>query len=276
MIARALAGAVLISLAAPAAAHAATRPIQAVDDPATFQKYWTPKDLAAQQGDTIQWRLTEPGNASAASHDIWLIPPGGTQQDAVQLGTTATTPTVTASVDQLGTYQFYCSIHGGLAPGGMNGTIAVGAADPGPPVDPGTPWTTPGGGGTGGGGGGAGTPSGPAPLLNPMSAPSVLEWGDNRRPVLRVARVWAVRRGVRARVRLSEPATLTIRVRRGAKAVESRRVRLRAGTRTVTVRGLRPGRYGVWLQATDRAQLQSRASRARVRVRPRPAARRPG
>ena len=41
-----------------------------------------------------------------------------------------------------GAYQFYCSIHGGLNPGGMHGVVNVTTTDPGPPVDPGQRWVT--------------------------------------------------------------------------------------------------------------------------------------
>ncbi len=110
-----------------------TRPIQAFDTP-TFKTVWTPRDVPAQVGDTIEWRLTQPGNANAATHDIWLVAPGGQPQ---QLGASYLGPKATSEVTQTGTYQFYCSIHGGLNPGGMNGTVVVTTTNPGPPVDPG-------------------------------------------------------------------------------------------------------------------------------------------
>ena len=71
-----LAIAAAILLAFPAGASAAvTRPVQAVDGIGTH--YWVPNALAAQQGDTIEWRFTQPGNTSAAQHDVWIVPPGG-------------------------------------------------------------------------------------------------------------------------------------------------------------------------------------------------------
>ena len=89
-----------------------------------------------RSGDTIEWRLTQPGNPNAATHDIWLVAPGGQPQ---QLGASYLGPKATHRWSrQTGTYQFYCSIHGGLNPGGMNGTVVVTTTNPGPPVDPGT------------------------------------------------------------------------------------------------------------------------------------------
>jgi plastocyanin len=243
----------------PAGAHAAaTRAVQAVDS-RTLGTYWTPADFRAQQGDTIQWRLTQPGNPIAGHHDIWIVKPGADPSTATQLGTTDSTPVASATVDQTGTYLFYCSVHGGLAPGGMHGQIEVGTDDPGPPADPGTPWTSP-------DGGGGSVPAGPPPLLNPTTAPQTFETGDLERPRLQLDGVSRVRRGVRARVTVSEPVTLTIRLSRGEKAVKTRKLRLRAGTRSVTLEGVRAGRYALWMQATDRAQLQSKARWTHVRV----------
>ncbi len=175
MIARVLVAALAAAALVPATAHAAvTRAIQSVSTPTRL--YWYPNQVPAQQGDTIQWRMTEPGNPNAATHDVWLIKPGADPSTAVQLGATYLNDgTAQAVVDQVGTYTFYCSIHGGLAPGGMNGTITVGTTDPGPPVDPGQPWTDPGGGG--GGDDGNAWP-------NPSTAPTVFEEGDNTPPTL--------------------------------------------------------------------------------------------
>jgi plastocyanin len=257
---RSMVAAAAALLGFPAAAHATTtRAVQAVDS-RTLGTYWTPSDFQAQQGDTIQWRLTQPGNPIAGHHDIWIVKPGADPSTATQLGTTDSTPVASAIVDQTGTYLFYCSVHGGLAPGGMHGQIEVGTDDPGPPVDPGTPWSSP------DGGGGGPTPTGPPPLLNPTLAPQTFETGDLTPPSLQLDRVSRVRRGVRVRVTVSEPVTLTIRLSRGKKAVKTRKLRLLAGTRSVTVAGVRSGRYALWMQATDRAQLQSKARWARVRV----------
>ena len=74
------------------------------------------REKTAQTGDTIQWRLTQPGNVNASTHDIWLQAPGA--PSAQYLGVSYETPVASAVVNQVGTYQFYCSIHGGLTPGG--------------------------------------------------------------------------------------------------------------------------------------------------------------
>jgi plastocyanin len=237
--------ATVLLLAFPAGASAAvTRPVQAVDGVGTH--YWVPNALNAQSGDTIQWRFTQPGNSVAAQHDVWIVPPGGspTRVGAQYEGATAQT-----AVSQIGTYSFYCSIHGGLATGGMNGTITVGADDPGPPVDPGEAWKT------------APPPvTGPPPALNTYELPPVFESGDTTPPEVTIMSVTGVRRGARLRVRVSEAATLTIRMQHGSKTLATRRVRVKAGAKSVTVRTrahVKTERVRMRITARDAAQLES-------------------
>jgi plastocyanin len=251
-----LAIAAAVVLAFPATAGAAvTRPVQAVDGVGTH--YWVPNALNAQSGDTIQWRFTQPGNASAAQHDIWIVPPGGT---ATQVGAQYQGPTAQTAVSQIGTYQFYCSIHGGLSAGGMNGTITVGADDPGPPVDPGEAWkTTP-----------PPSPSGPAPAINTFELPPVFETGDTTPPSVRIEHVSGTRRGARVRVTVSEAGMLTVRMEgKAGTLVARRRVRVSAGTTWVTVKTrsrVKTTRVRLRITATDAAQLESAPRYARVWV----------
>jgi len=232
-----------------------TRAIQATDNQLTFQKYWTPNALQAQLGDTIQWRLTEPGNPLAAQHDLWVIAPGGTPADAVQLGTTASTPVVDDVLSQTGVYTFYCSIHGGLAPGGMNGTITVGTDDPGPSPDPGQPWALPPTGDQAGAG-----PVGPPPLHNSSATPTEFESGDLLRPRIVSAHVRPVAGGVYVDLRASRRGTVLIRVLRGWRPVATRTLRVTGGINTlhlVDARKVKPGRYRVQVRLTDVHRLRS-------------------
>ena len=68
MIRRALAAAALAVALLPAAAASAavTRPVQAFDTP-TFRTIWTPRNVPAQVGDTVEWRFTQPGNPNAVA-----------------------------------------------------------------------------------------------------------------------------------------------------------------------------------------------------------------
>jgi plastocyanin len=243
---------------APAAAHAATRAVQAYDTP-SFKTVWWPNTLAAQTGDTVQWRFTQPGNPNASTHDVWLVPPGG--GPATQLGASYLGPTAQAVVAQAGTYQFYCSIHGGLNPGGMNGTITVGAADPGPPVDPGHPWET------------GEEPPDPNALPNDTTAPTVFEEGDNTPPTLDLRSVKVTDKGVKAKVEVAELVTVTLRLKHGKKTVATKRVQVNAGTDTLAINlpkrlQDRRGRYRLQVWATDAVDLDSRIEAAWIDFRP--------
>jgi plastocyanin len=257
VIARATLAAAAVALAAAPPAAAATRAVQAVDSQ-SYGHYWTPQTLPAQQGDTIEWRFTEPGNPLAAQHDIWLIKPGQTPDQATQVGASYLGATGSAVVDQTGTYQFYCSIHGGLAPGGMNGTLTVDTTDPGPPVDPGTPWVS-----------NAPPPgdSGPPPAANDSPPLAVFEQGDSTAPKLSHLKVTPMHRAVKVRVKVSEAGKLTVRVKRGAKLVKRARMKVkRPGMRSLTLKRLKPGRYRVQVRATDLAELESKQRTAAVRL----------
>jgi hypothetical protein len=71
------------------------------------------------------------------------------------------------------------------------------------------------------------------------------------------------------RFKLSETATVTVRVKRhgSTRTVKTGRVKALAGTRTVTLRGLRKGRDTVELRAQDPAGNRSALRRLAVRVR---------
>jgi len=126
VIRRVLIGALLATALLPSTASAAvTRAIQAFDTP-TFRTIWTPRNVPAQVTDTIEWRFTEPGNPNQATHDLWLVAPGGTPQ---QLGASYLGPIQAPINLPPGTYQFYCSISlgngAGHAVNGMVGTITI-------------------------------------------------------------------------------------------------------------------------------------------------------
>jgi plastocyanin len=218
------------TLLTPAAAHASvTRAIQSVSAPTSL--YWYPKAVNAQQGDTIQWRMTEPGNPNAATHDLWLIKPGADPSTAVQLGATYLGDgTAHALVDQVGTYTFYCSIHGGLSAGGMNGTVTVGTTDPGPPVDPGQPWNNPGGGDDGDG------------FPNPTTAPTVFEEGDNTPPTLALVSMASKRRALKLVLDNTDGIQIAYTVKHKKKLISS-------GTQAAT-----PGRNTLKVPLPTKAQ----------------------
>jgi plastocyanin len=241
MTTRALAAAVLAALLLPAAASAATRPVQAFDQPEGHPPVWTPSQLSAQPGDTVRFQFEQPGNpnAAGASHDVFLVRPG---QPESKLGVSYLNPTVEAALDQEGTYSFFCSIHRDS----MSGTIAVAAGEPTPVVDPGRPWESP-------------APvidSGPPPALNTSSPPAAWEEGDNVAPTMTRVRVSRSGRSARVRARVSEAGTFHLRVLRGNREVAERRVRVKAGAVSASVRlPARHGRYRLAIYTRDKVGI---------------------
>ncbi len=266
MIRRVIAGAALALALLPAAAQAqVTRPIQAFDTP-TFRTIFTPRNnVPAQVGDTVQFRLAQPGNVNASTHDVWLQAPGGQPQF---LGISYETPTVTAPLSQTGTYSFYCSIHGGPTAGGMNGTLLVTETNPGPPVDPGTPWTDP----------DWEDPEypgdGPLPLPNDTEAPTVFEEGDNDAPLLEVLKVNPdqERESVRVRWDTSEAGFVTLRLKQGKrKVVATKVIEVEEGEDAATIKlpkrlQDRARRYKLEVWATDEVEIDSAVHSFNVRL----------
>jgi plastocyanin len=252
VIRRVLAGAVIAAALLPAAASAAvTRPVQAFDTP-TFKTIWTPRNVPAQVGDTIEWRFTQPGNPNASTHDVWLVAPGGQPQ---QLGASYIGPKASAEVSQVGTYNFYCSIHGGLNPGGMNGQVVVTTANPGAPVDPGTPWTDP-------DWVDPDDPSGPQSLPNTTLAPTIFEEGDTTAPTVNLLKVEENDPGAKVKVDVSEAGWLTVRLKQGKKIVATERVEINAGKVTVKIKPPprlrdRARRFRLQVFSTDMAEIDS-------------------
>jgi plastocyanin len=269
VIRRVIAGATLaLTLAlvpATAAQAQVTRPIQAFDTP-TFRTIFTPRNnVPAQVGDTVQFRLTQPGNVNASTHDVWLQAPGGQPQF---LGISYETPVVNAPLSQAGTYSFFCSIHGGQAAGGMNGTILVTTTNPGPPVDPGQPWTDP----------DWEDPEypgdGPLPLPNDTEAPTVFEEGDNDAPLLNVIGYNRIdeRTAVRVRFDVSEPGFVTLRLKQGKKVVRTKIVEVEEeGVDTAVIKlpfrlQDRERRYKLEVWATDLVEIDSAVHSFNVRL----------
>lgn len=170
-----------------------------------------------------------------------------------------------------GEFVFYCSVHGSPG-GGMRGTVYVNEAG-----------TVPGGGGGGGTtttsttpppGGTTTTSTTPPPPPPPppggttsTSTPPPPPGSDTTAPRVSGARSSASRRGVTVRLTLSEPATITLRVFRGARRVARRTFEADDGSVTLRVRrALRRGRYSLRLALVDAAGNRStRSLSARVR-----------
>jgi plastocyanin len=235
----ALAGALAAALAAAPAASAADQTVQAVDgttaDPNANR--WSPPNVGVQVGDTVTWSFA----GTAMAHNVQSEGSNWSFHTDVGVARPAASFTFTAT----GNYTFICQIH----PTTMRGNVAVATVDGTPPPPPPPP------------------PLSEQPFPNDSPPPTVLEITDEGRPSLDRVRAARVRRGARVRFRLSEPARVTIAFKRGRRTVKAKRVSASKGMRSVTVRGLRAGRYRIEVRARDLAGNASRVRRARLTVR---------
>lgn len=160
-----------------------------------------------------------------------------------------------------GEYSYVCEVHAG-----MTGTLSV----TGPPVDP-TPTPTP------------TTTATPTPTPTTTATPTPtpvpddhtmtpppagVSASDNSAPGVSGIRLSGKRRLAKVRFRLTETATVTVRVKQKSKVLRTVRLQMRAGTRTVTVRSakLKRGRYTIELQARDATGRSSAVQRASFRI----------
>jgi plastocyanin len=211
-----------------------------------------PANVTINVGETVDFHFpgnpanpdnnyTQPHNAAAGSSN-WSWTSGSLS--------TAPQPTrTTPPFNQPGTYTFLCQAHPF-----MNGTIRVNGDPTGTPTQSPSPSPDP----------TATATATPTPTTTPTPPPSQgghvttpppTRGTDTVDPTVAGVRLTARRRAVRVRFRLSEPATITIRIkRRGSRRVlKSARVQARAGTRTVTLRSrkLKKGRYTLDIRARD-------------------------
>jgi plastocyanin len=226
--------AAIAALAAPASAAGQT--IQAVDgtDADNYNNRWAPRDVTIKAGETVTWSFTGTTvfHNVASSGSNWSFRNG----DPV-----IAPPPASFTFPSPGVYAFVCEIHATTMTGTVTVTDAAGTPPPPPPPPP----------------------LSEQPWANDRQAPSVLEVTDDDPPVLSRVRVL----GTRVRFRLSEAGRVAIKVKRGRRTVRTRRATARRGTNSVTVRGLRAGRYRVEVRAWDRARNHSRVKRARLTVR---------
>jgi plastocyanin len=185
-------------------------------------------------GDTVKWTFDAglPHDVTANSAN-WIPFKSETTAPAPPTEFTFTTP---------GVYTYVCSIHSTT----MKGEVTVG--DPPPPPPP---------------------PLSEQPFPNDGTvSPDAFEVGGIDTTDPRLRRVAAKRSGKRVRVsfRVDEQSLVTVRFQRGRKVVRTKRAA--TGRRgSVTVRGLKPGRYRVKVVATDPAGNDSALRRASFRIR---------
>jgi plastocyanin len=202
-------------------------------------------------GESVTWHFAggaggTPGLPHNAVDDP--VAPTWTVPDTGQLVTSGSFPRI---FTQPGVYEFVCQAHPT-----MTGTVTV----TGEPIETPTPTQTPAPTETASPSPQPTVSATPTPTPPPsngghVTTPAPTRGTDTVDPAVGSVRLTARRRAVRVRFRLSEPATVTIRIkRRGSrKVLKSARVQAAAGTRTVTLRSrkLKKGRYTVDIRARD-------------------------
>jgi plastocyanin len=231
---------VLAAAVAATAAFVGAAPAYADDQTITADDglVFTPEAVKIDVGDTVTWSFdnpTTPHNVAAKTDS----PTAWATGDEGNYGVNH--PDVVHTFTAEGTYTFQCQVHPD-----MDGTVTVG--NPPPDDDP--------------------PPSSPPPTTHPTT-PAPTPTADAVKPTVKRVKLKALRRAVRVRFRLSEPATVTVRVKRGHKVLKSKRVQAGAGTHSVTLRSkkLKKGRYRVEILARDASGNRSRPATKRLSLR---------
>jgi plastocyanin len=124
---------------------------------ATGMNLFDPSSVTITQGDTVTW-----SNDGAHPHNVrfeefaFVMPPDPFATNTWEVSNT---------FSQVGTYHYYCEVHGGPGGVGMSGTVTVNPAPAG----------------GGGGGGGGGGPPGPPPPVDTAPVSSLV--GPSKQPV---------------------------------------------------------------------------------------------
>jgi plastocyanin len=238
-------------------AAAAAEPRAEVTVKAVPGTQWSPSAVTAKTGDTVAWDLNsgdgQPHNAAACrpagcsgNEGPPTDPAWPSFKGAIATAGTETKYTFT----QPGTYTFFCQVHDV-----MTGTITVTGSPVSPTATPSTTATPT----------ATATPSAtasPRPTVSatPTATPGITTPAptgsallDKTAPTLSKLKLKAVSRGATVSFTLSEPAAVTIRVKRGKSTVRTVRLSARSGRRSVSVRGskLVRGSYKVQIEARD-------------------------
>ena len=222
-----------VTLAAAAPAAAADVSVQGIGE------IWSSTEVRIAAGDTVVWTFPNPDELHNVQADA---PEPGTA--AWTYATAPATPAVTGSYkfDTPGVYGFICAVHGK----GMSGRVTVGNPPPPPPPP---------------------LSEQPFPNDSAITADSLETGGlDTTRPALRSVKAQRSGKRVRVSFRVSEQSVVVVRFSRGGKTVKTKQAAV-SSRGSVTVAGLKPGRYAVRVRATDVAGNASSSRGASFRVR---------
>jgi len=226
---------------------------------ATQANTWTPPDIAIQTGDTVTWDYNasagvshnRKGTAGPAGDTTWLertdFKASGTDEHTFNLP---------------GEYTYVCEAH----PQTMTGKVTV----TGDPVEPTpTPTAT------------ATRTATPVPTARPTVTPTPTPLATNDRdtpaprgaaradtvpPAITSLKLKAQRRGAKVSFKLSESASVTLRLKRGKKTLKTVRGSFRAGGGSVTLRRMARGTYRVEIEARDARGNKAAVQRKTVKV----------
>ncbi|HYI18477.1 MAG TPA: plastocyanin/azurin family copper-binding protein [Solirubrobacteraceae bacterium] len=233
----------------------------------TTENRWNPPTVNIATGESVTWDFT----GSTLAHNVAAV--DGPDEDTTWTGQIVpfkTSGTASRQFNFPGTYTYLCQAHPG-----MDGTIVVAGepteptptptTDPGEPTPtpttgPGEPTPTP----TPGTGGPGTTPPGD---MGATPAPSGSAAADRTAPAITALKLKRIKRGARVAFTLSEPASVTLTVRKGEKTLRTLRLQVRSGAHKVKVRRLGKGRRAFALQARDAAGNRSDTATATIRVR---------
>jgi plastocyanin len=234
---RSLTIAVLAALALPSSA-AADVTIQAVDAvaPDGSDNRWSPNAVTVKAGEPVTWSFA----GTVVAHNV--VSEGSNW--SLESPMIVAQPPVSHTFAAPGRYEFYCRLHGTSMRGTVTVTDESGTA---PPVGP--------------------PPLSEQPFSNDTAPLTSFERTDQVAPTLTRVSVSRVSRGARVRFRLSEAGRATLALTRAGKTVKTRAIDAHKGANTVTVRGLRSGRYRVEVRARDLSGNAAKPTRARLTVR---------
>jgi len=209
---------------------------------------FTPAQVNIQVNESVTWTFDNPANP----HNVVAKPDSPTPWSTGDGFPTVDHPAVgPIPFPNEGTYTFFCQAHPG-----MQGTVIVGAGGGTPTPAPTAPAPTP-------------TPTPPPSGGGHVTTPAPTGGGDTVKPTVRNVSLTVKGRAVRVRFRLSERATVTVRIKRRSRVVKAASVQAAAGTRTVTLRSKRltNGRYTVEIRARDAYGNRSSLATKRLLVR---------